>query len=88
MVKNGKSLTINNIENECQPLLTSSIKSIYINSFNGNRLGEWKSGIERVLEDESVRRGRKMRVCGEIKSKRTWFLLHSRQQKQAFDVKM
>ena len=39
MAKNGKSLTINNIESECQPLLTSSIKSAYINSFNGNRLG-------------------------------------------------
>ena len=35
----------------------------------GNRLGEWKSGNEWVLEDESVGGGRKMRVWGEIKYK-------------------
>ena len=40
MIKSGKPLTINNIESQCQTLLTSSIKSTYINSFNGNRLGE------------------------------------------------
>ena len=39
MIKNGKSCIINNIGSECQPLLTSSIKSPNIKSINGNRLG-------------------------------------------------
>ena len=54
MFKNGNCFTINHIESECQPLLTSLIKSGNIKTFNGNTFAEWKSGNERVLEYENV----------------------------------
>ena len=61
MVKSGKSPTINNSER--QTLLTSAIKSSY-KCVNENRLGEWKSGNEKVLEDENVGGGRENEGAG------------------------
>ena len=64
MIKNGKTLTINNIERKCQPLLTSSKKSTIMKRINRNWFGERKSGKEGAWEDGNVVCGRGKCVWG------------------------
>ena len=54
MVKNRKSLTINNIGREYQPLLNFSFKSTNTKRISRKKFGEWKSEKEKVWEDERV----------------------------------
>ena len=64
---------MNYIENDFQPLLTSSTNSRNLKKFNEDRSDEWKSGNERALEDKNVY-GREKCGCGGINNKGNWIV--------------